>query len=248
MSEVPRAPTAPSPSAFLARSAEILGTLGQELFGLLLGLFVGLSFAALVSTFGPDPEVDRRLLIAIGPLSMGVAGLVYWLVLDRALNAGAVPRHLPGTPMSWGRTAAWISGLALILVVGSTLVGALAGLLGWTVEEQKSVTEILTIRDGRLSAEAWVLIPAAVFGAPIVEEVLFRFLLFRRLLHTTRPAVAYLVSALAFGLVHNNPMGLPVYMLQGLIFAGVYAKTGRLGAAIAVHFLNNLITVGIALS
>jgi len=150
--------------------------------------------------------------------------------------------------MSWLRCALWIGGLALVLVVGSSLIAGLVELMGWAVKEQKSVEEIFAPRSGGLSDEAYFLIPAAVIGAPIAEELVFRGLLFRRLALTVPSWLAYAASALAFAAIHGNPSGLPIYILQGLLFAAVYAKTGRLSAAIAVHFLNNLITVALALS
>ena len=46
-----------------------------------------------------------------------------------------------------------------------------------------------------------------------------------------------------FAAFHGNIHGFAVYLWLGLVFAGVYAATGRLSCAIAVHFGNNAITL-----
>jgi membrane protease YdiL (CAAX protease family) len=50
-------------------------------------------------------------------------------------------------------------------------------------------------------------------------------------------------SALLFAAIHLNLQGFVVYAWLGLVFARVYVVTGRLGAAVAVHFGNNAITL-----
>ena len=102
--------------------------------------------------------------------------------------------------------------------------------------------------DGAVNPAVYVLAPMALLAAPLFEEAVFRGLYFRRLLAGVGAVPAFVASSIAFAAIHGNPTGVPIYLLQGVIFAGVYRYTGRLSAAVAVHFLNNLITLVLLLS
>ena len=92
---------------------------------------------------------------------------------------------------------------------------------------------------------------AVVIFAPIMEEIIFRFAIFRSILHKNR-ILAYVVSSLIFGSVHlimsifQGSLGqdivlLPVYTMLGAVFAYAYDSTGKLSAPIIAHMLNNLV-------
>lgn len=80
--------------------------------------------------------------------------------------------------------------------------------------------------------------------APLVEELLFRGAIEGHLLKQgKRPAVAILVSALLFGLVHINPAQVPFAFAIGSLFGWLYYRTGSVIPGIVGHFLNNSIAV-----
>jgi membrane protease YdiL (CAAX protease family) len=92
---------------------------------------------------------------------------------------------------------------------------------------------------------------AVVIFAPIMEEIIFRFVIFRSLLHKNR-ILAYVVSSLIFGSVHlimsvfqgslaQDIVLLPVYTMLGAVFAFAYDYTGKLSAPIVAHMLTNLV-------
>ncbi len=83
--------------------------------------------------------------------------------------------------------------------------------------------------------------------APLLEEWLCRGMILRSLLHykakdgstKTRPALAIVVSASIFALIHFNIwQGIPAFVM-GLAFGLVYYKTGSLKLTILMHFVNN---------
>jgi uncharacterized protein len=90
--------------------------------------------------------------------------------------------------------------------------------------------------------------------APAYEELLFRRVLFGRLLAAGRPVLGIVLSSLAFALLHEIP-GLSgngvlaicqlwlVYGTMGAAFAWLYWRTGSLWAAILAHGLNNAIAM-----
>lgn len=80
--------------------------------------------------------------------------------------------------------------------------------------------------------------------APLVEELLFRGAIEGHLLKQgKRPAVAILVSALLFGLVHINPAQVPFAFAIGSLFGWLYYRTGSVIPGVIGHFLNNSIAV-----
>ncbi len=76
-----------------------------------------------------------------------------------------------------------------------------------------------------------------VIAAPLSEELLFRGLLFSRLMAKWGAARAMIVSSLAFGLLHLNPIGASVF---GMVACVLYLRTRTLLAPMALHALNNL--------
>ena len=83
------------------------------------------------------------------------------------------------------------------------------------------------------------LIAAAVFIAPIVEEFVFRGILFRALLRHRRFTYAALLSGAYFALVHlHAPSFLPLLALSAAFSAG-YAATGSILTPIVMHMLFN---------
>lgn len=77
--------------------------------------------------------------------------------------------------------------------------------------------------------------------APVVEELLFRGILYTYL-RRWGAAVAIIVSTLAFGLPHGGFF--PIYLTGGLIFALLYEYSGSLLPAVIAHIINNTFWFG----
>src|SRR5699024_3699782 len=71
------------------------------------------------------------------------------------------------------------------------------------------------------------IVSAAILG-PILEEIIFRKILFGYLNEKFNVWIAAFVSSLIFGLVHMEMQTLIVYMVMGLVFAYIYWKTKRI--------------------
>ncbi|GAB4144809.1 MAG: hypothetical protein Fur0037_12660 [Planctomycetota bacterium] len=85
----------------------------------------------------------------------------------------------------------------------------------------------------------------AAVAAPLVEEILFRGLLFAGLSRGTRAPLAVLWSSAVFAAVHP-PLSWPPVFLLGVAAALVFARTRFLPAAMAAHSAYNLIVLGLA--
>jgi CAAX protease family protein len=91
----------------------------------------------------------------------------------------------------------------------------------------------------------WEVIGAivAVVVAPVCEEFLFRGVLFVGLRGRWSFWPAAALSALAFALVHGDPIRLPALVVVGMLLAGLVERTHKLGASMAAHLTLNLISV-----
>ena len=79
---------------------------------------------------------------------------------------------------------------------------------------------------------------ATVILAPLLEETIFRGLLFSRLTKKWGMAWGIIVSSLAFGFLHMDPIGAFVF---GVITCVLYVRTKTLLIPMALHALHNLI-------
>lgn len=86
----------------------------------------------------------------------------------------------------------------------------------------------------------------AVIG-PIVEEVVFRGVLYSVLKRKMGVLAAALLSGFMFGLLHRDLELLPQLTIMGFVLAIVYERTGRLSASIVAHGINNLASVLISI-
>lgn len=79
--------------------------------------------------------------------------------------------------------------------------------------------------------------------APILEEIVFRKIIFGTIYKRTNFFIAGLISALIFGFVHGEPKHLLVYASMGFVFAYLYVKTKRIIVPIIAHAAMNSLVV-----
>ncbi|WP_040494737.1 CPBP family intramembrane glutamic endopeptidase [Ilumatobacter nonamiensis] len=96
----------------------------------------------------------------------------------------------------------------------------------------ETAEDLVDRADGAMIVLLFVLV---VFGAPIVEEVVYRGLLQRPLLDDFPPWAVVTGVALVFALVHFRPVEYPGLFAAGLVFGVLAWRTGRIGAAVAAH-------------
>ena len=79
--------------------------------------------------------------------------------------------------------------------------------------------------------------------APIVEEIIFRGIIFNEGAKYKGGSFPIIISALLFGLAHMQPIQIVYAFIVGLIFGFVYSKTHSLPIVMFLHMLNNLLTL-----
>lgn len=97
------------------------------------------------------------------------------------------------------------------------------------------------IMDITRAVPLFAVIPAII--APILEEVIFRKIIFGSLYERTNFFIAALLSAFIFGIIHGEPEHLLIYASMGFVFAFLYIKTKSIIVPIIVHMTLNTISV-----
>lgn len=90
-------------------------------------------------------------------------------------------------------------------------------------------------------AYIWVLLSVVVLG-PIVEELVFRGLIYNYVDEIGSLSATFLVSGIAFGIWHGEPVQSVYTAWMGIVLALVYYRTNSILYPIFIHVLNNFLS------
>jgi membrane protease YdiL (CAAX protease family) len=212
-------PSAPNPLIY--KDSPSIG--GREiLFFLAAVIFIGFPVV--------DLMLDRNLLRLIG-VFFGV-GLV-------AVIMAVLPMGFSALPALGFRSVGWRP--LVFGALGTTAVSVAVSQLGI---EPQGVKQAMQIAPGLKS----FLISLALLGvlAPLVEELVFRGLLFGWLSNRWGGGVAFLLSSLAFAAAHVEPAHAILVLPLGLLFGLLRWRTGSLWPSLVAHMVNNGLAVAAA--
>jgi membrane protease YdiL (CAAX protease family) len=206
------------------------------------GLIAVLAFVALQTVVGfvlsfSGVEPGTRIFVAFT-----VAGALVALGVLFALRRVPGLLRITGLRVPRFERRCGVLGASLLGVAGGLatalfaaaylLVIAWLGLMPLAAEQAAH----LTLMDGLTRALL------AVVAAPLVEELMFRGVLFRGMQRSFRPWVAVVLSAAVFAAIHP-PLGfIPVFTL-GVVAALSFRRTGLLLTPIVAHAVYNFVIV-----
>lgn len=209
--------------------------------GLVLGFTAGL-VAGLALALGTGTETGTgteattpapMLLLAMIAPWLGLAG---WPLIATSWR-GNGPRIDLGLRLTWS-DAAWgaLGGvIALVLAALASLVTSMF-VDGVTSNAAEAAGEM--VDDGRIWTVLFAL--AIVLGAPVVEEIFFRGLLFAGLRKRgVSTALTVILTAVIFAAFHFEPVRMLILLPTGLVLGWVRARTGSTGASIVAHGVVN---------
>lgn len=141
-------------------------------------------------------------------------------------------------PISAGRIIGWTAlGVLLAWIVQALAVTIEIELFG--IDPTSENTEVI-VEMTRMNP-IFLLIPA--ISAPILEELIFRKILFGALYKKLNFFWGALISSLIFGVLHMDLTHILIYVSMGFVFAYLYVKTKRIIVPILVHMTLNTVTV-----
>lgn len=217
----------------------VLGFTGDVLVVLILMVAAMTLWLFLGEVMSPETSGHPAMLfLIVGTLS--VAPLL-WVWRRWPKLSVTIRESLPAS-LAWGFGAG---------VLGSLIYFPMHWLAQWAGSEMPVASNADDIEQLFAASTGLALIDLVVM-VPIAEELLFRKLLLGRFIKAGLPCFGAVLTSLLFAFMHEP---FPTqeqtlhgwlllfmdYFLAGILFAGVYIKTGRLSAAIVAHAINNLI-------
>lgn len=163
-----------------------------------------------------------------------IGGLIVILII---LKPEMKVRDIPGAATT-KQTIIWsIAGVFMAFI--AQIVAANIEIYVFGIKTTSENTQILM--DITRSIPLFMIITAII--APILEEIVFRKIIFGVLYERTNFFIAGIVSALIFGFVHGEPIHILLYASMGFVFAFLYVKTKRIIVPIIAHAAMNSIVV-----
>lgn len=182
-------------------------------------------------------EQNEMQLLAIGywtVISFAIATVITLLILRKSAYVNKIENQLSpstGKLIFWSITGVFLAFFAqYAAIIIETVLGIDQG--------SENTQDIIQLVE-------WVpltILSVALFG-PILEEIVFRKILFGSLYERIPFFFAALISAFVFSVAHRELEHLLLYAAMGFTFAFLYVKTKKLIVPIVAHVSMNSIVV-----
>lgn len=183
-----------------------------------------------------DPNVTLASLVSLIPTHVATLFIVWGVVT----GYGRRPfREAVGWSWRWPLEPLASVGLALLLYIFSMVLVALTG-SGAETELDAAIKSS--------TASRFLVSFLAVAGAPVVEELVYRGVLYPAARRTLGTAAAIVIVSSLFTVVHvaqyyNNPAVIAAVGLLGFTLTAVRAYTGRVLPCVVIHLVFNGVQV-----
>ncbi len=217
---------------------------------MLLGVFGGIALAGFLATglgYSPKPDEIDRVMMIVSAISFHGVGLLWlhWLVRDHELT------WIDALGLRSRRLWLVLSLAALVGVAGFYICNHLGGLVLKVMQQFELPGESqVTVQALQTSVSPLWVVAFGVISiglAPVVEEFIFRGLLYPVLKQLGFPVVAWLTSTLLFAVIHANLQALVPLAVLAVMLTWLYEKTDSLLAPILAHATFNAINFGLTL-
>lgn len=213
-------------------------------FGFQVLLSIGATIYFTVSRYQNGGDADTEAILSqvtrssipqllISALLTALIVFFLYRADERKRKTGSIGK---GSDFVWAPPVIWFS-VVVFAVAGSQLLNDLISLsrLNEVFPQYDNMAE--QIYTGQ---PIWMIILAIGIAAPLAEELVFRGLVFRRMLDWMKPGLAIFFSALIFGLYHGNVTQAIYAFLLGGLFTVIYYRTGTLWTTILAHVTANI--------
>ncbi|MCA1064740.1 type II CAAX endopeptidase family protein (plasmid) [Rossellomorea sp. AcN35-11] len=214
----------------------------KKQFGLIVLIYLAVHFSGLIGYplmyyigfkfFGIE-DFDKLDALSRGywlVISFVTGLILVWIMESKRVPLTAIEK---ADPISKGNSVAWVFGGVVLVFIGQAIAVQIESAIGITSGSQNTQGLINLIK----------LVPLVVFVVvvigPILEEFIFRKIIFGVMYEKTNFVVAALVSSLLFALIHFEFEHIIIYTTMGFSLAFIYKMTKRLIVPIMVHILMN---------
>ncbi|GIN74751.1 putative membrane peptidase YdiL [Bacillus sp. J14TS2] len=203
-----------------------------------LSAFIGVPLLFFLGVLAFDVPQDTMLMWSTSiwtVLSFILGLIVILLILRKTEPYTNIEKDTPlplNLSILWGIAGVFIALIAQIAAAGlEYLIGIDPG--SENTEQIMDMIEMMPM----------VIIASSLIG-PILEEIVFRKVIFGVLYNRFPFWAAALISSLAFAIAHMEPTHLILYAAMGFTFSFLYVKTKRIVVPIISHMLmNTLVTI-----
>lgn len=177
-----------------------------------------------------QPLLDATMLLTVisGVLTIGVICLVF------VCRKKKLAKELNLRKLSGG-TAVSLFMMGLGFNVLTTLLFAFLP-EAWLASYEEAAASTFV-------GDFWLVAIGTAVMAPLVEELIFRGLIYTRLKKGMPMAAAVVITSVWFGLMHGHPLWIAYATVLGLIMVWIFERTKSLFGSILFHFGYNLFAV-----
>lgn len=177
---------------------------------------------------------------------METIAVPYWLVISFSLTLIIVMLLLKKERKSQvdvrsmaspSSSAAWAFAGVFLALIAQSLAASIEAMLGIEMGSENT-QEIIKI----IEKFPVVILVSSIIG-PILEEIVFRKIIFGSLHKRMNFFFAALISSVIFALAHFEPEHVILYSAMGFTFAFLYVKTKRIIVPIVAHVTMNTFVV-----
>ncbi|PRS27013.1 CPBP family intramembrane glutamic endopeptidase [Bacillus pumilus] len=183
----------------------------------------------------PMTQTELSKLLGTWTIISFCVGLIIILLILRTVPKASLRNEAPA---SVGAAIAWIIGGFFLSLLTQSIAGMIEQYAFGIGRESENTQNILTIMD----AFPFLVVIIALIG-PILEEIIFRKIVFGVIYERSNFFIAALVSSVFFAAAHSDFDHFFLYTAMGFTFAFLYAKTKRIIVPIGAHMLMNSLVI-----
>lgn len=202
----------------------------------ILAQFSVLAFAPILFLFFPLTEIEAIIYWNI--FSFIIALFITLKLMQRDLT-----KPLPKSAANLRGVIVW-SIIGFFLAILSQLIAVNIEVNLFGIEAGSENTAIIM----EISRQFPLFLIIPVIIAPVLEELIFRKIIFGALHKRMNFFFAALLSSIIFGIIHQEPEHILIYSSMGFVFAYLYVRTKRIIVPIIVHTAMNSASVAVQLS
>lgn len=204
-----------------------------------LSSFVGVPLLVIIGTFLGKPYEEIEILAPV--IWLLFSFIATFLIVLFLLRKEMFQRSNSRDKASWGVSFSWAIGGVFLSLFAQLVAVRIESMLGIEMGSENTET-ILGVID---SFPIFILITSII--GPILEEIVFRKIIFGSLYHRFNFFLAALISSVIFALAHMEPEHIILYSAMGFTFAFLYVKTKRILVPVIAHVSMNTFVVLIQL-